>query len=151
MLRFAFIGILTLLISSCGTSKNYSDLYPKGLDSEVYLGMPLSDFLKLRGISVSDLSDENFRKTYVDQSNSNEITDIVYYFDTGRDQPLYEMIFVYKDESARDADAKRLLGEPNNGEEWRLDREPYDVLAWKYKAKLILVSLIPDTEWADEQ
>ena len=25
------------------------------------------------------------------------------------------------------------------------------VLAWKYKAKLILVSLIPDTEWADEQ
>ena len=151
MLRFAFIGLLALLISSCGTTKAYGDLYPNGLDSKVYLGMPMNDFVELRGVTVSDFKDDTFRKIYVDKATSEDITDIVYYFDADGDQPLYEMIFVYKDESTRDAEAKRLLGEPNNGEEWKLEREPYDVLAWKYKAKLILVSLIPDTEWADEQ
>lgn len=151
MTRLLFIGFLALILSSCGTSKNYSDLYPKGLDSKVSLGMPLDDFLQLRGISTDDLTDDTFRKIYVEPSKSEDITDIVYYFDADGDQPLYEMIFIYKDEAKRDAEAEKLLGEPNDGEEWKLERKPYDILAWKYKNKLILVAVIPETEWAEEQ
>lgn len=151
MTRLLFIGFLALILSSCGTSKNYSDLYPKGLDSEVYLGMPQSEFLKLRGISADALTDNTFRKIHVEPSKSDDITDIIYYFDADGDKPLYEMIFIYKDENKRDADAKNLLGEPNDGEEWKLERKPYDIKAWTYKNKLILVAVIPETEWAEEE
>ena len=150
--RILFIlvcGITALSISSCATS-GYQKHYPEQLSKKVDFDMPLSDFNDLKGTSASDMKDESFRYVYVEEISDSELANIVYYFDKDGDQPLYEMIFVYKDTNTLNTAADKLLGDPNYGEEWRLEKKPYVLTAWKYKTKLVLAALIPNTEWAEK-
>ncbi len=111
--------------------------------------MSLADFNNLKGTSTSDMKDDSFRWVYLETVDDENMTDIVYYFDKDGDQPLYEMIFIYKDTIALNEAADQLLGPPNDGKEWRIAKDPYALTAWKYKTKLVMAALIPETEWAE--
>jgi hypothetical protein len=135
-----------LLFVGCATS-SYGKYYPKQLQKKVEMNMSLSDFNALKGTSTKDMQDDSFRWVYLEEVEDEDITDIVYYFDKDGDQPLYEMIFIYKDVATLDRAADELLGVPNDGEEWRIEIAPYTLTAWKYQSKLVLAALIPQTEW----
>ena len=112
--------------------------------------MSLADFNALKGTSTADMQDDSFRWVYLEKvSDDADMTEIVYYFDKDGEQPLYEMIFIYKDTNARNAAADKLLGSPNFGEEWKFETDPHTLTAWKYKNKLVMAAVIPQTEWAE--
>ncbi|MCR9170969.1 MAG: hypothetical protein NXI10_00640 [bacterium] len=141
------LALLALLTSSCASTRSYGKKYPEQLHKEVDFNMSLADFNSLKGTQTSDMKDDSFRWVYLESIEDEKMTDIVYYFDKDGDQPLYEMIFIYKDTVARNEAADKLLGAPNDGEEWRIVQEPYTLTAWKYKNKLVMAALIPNTEW----
>lgn len=150
MLKIGLILLSSIFLVSCGSTKSYQDLYPKALSKGVEFEMSFEDFSKLRNVDANNLNEESFRITYVEEVNSENVEHIAYYFDKDGDKPLYEMIFIYKDTVTRNTDAEALLGKPNNGEEWLLEMKPYNLMAWKFRKKLILAALIPGTEWAEE-
>lgn len=150
MFRIPAYLIVFLVLASCAASKNdYKNITPKQQDKRVHFNMSISEFKTLKDLKMSDFIDDSFRWVYSEPLENETISDIVYYFDKDGEQPLYEMIYIYKDISDRDAAAQNLLGTPNNDKEWLLDRTPYPIKAWKYKNKLIMVAVIPDTEWAE--
>ncbi len=143
----AFTALLLLSLSSCGSRRDYGEIYPEVLDKKVDFNMTISDFNTLKGISTLDMQDDSFRWIYHEKVQDSDVTDIVYYFDKDGTQPLYEMIFIYKDTATRNAAASELLGPTNYEGEWRFTDGPHTLSAWTYKTKLILAALIPNTEW----
>lgn len=145
-------ALLTIVISSCATSRSYGKKYPSQLHKEVDFNMSIVDFNALKGTSTADMQDDSFRWIYREILPEDEdMTDIIYYFDKDGDQPLYEMIFIYKDTNARNAAADKLLGSPNNGSEWKFVEDPHTLTAWKYKSKLVMAAHIPKTEWNENE
>jgi len=146
---FFLIATVTLL-TSCGNSQKTSKaILPEVVDSEIELGMTLSEFNKVKSENVEEAQRESFRIVFLEKMNDTKVSDIVYYFDSDDEQVLYEIIIVYKEEAGRDAAAKELFGEPNHDEkEWRLTRpESFNVWAWPHKTKLVVVGMFPGTEW----
>ena len=114
--------------------------------------MSLADFNARKGTSTADMQDNmSFRWVYLEEVNDEKLSNSIYYFDKAGTQPLYEMIFTYQDESVRDKEAMELLGPPNNKDKWRLEKDPYTIIAWKFKNKLVMAALIPNTEWWNEE
>lgn len=144
---FLSLLLISVILTSCASSRSYGKRHPKQLNKEVDFNMSLSDFNSLKGTSTDDMQDDSFRWIYNETVTDEDMTNIVYYFDKDGEQPLYEMIFIYKDTIARNAAADKLLGEPNFGSEWKLDLKPYTLTAWKYKSKLVMAAIIPNTEW----
>ncbi|GAB5417405.1 MAG: hypothetical protein Crog4KO_29870 [Crocinitomicaceae bacterium] len=143
----AFTTLILLSLTSCGSKRDYGKIYPEDLSKKVDFNMSISDFNALKGTSTADMQDGSFRWVYHEKVEGGDVTDIVYYFDKDGMQPLYEMIFIYNDTTARNAAADKLLGPPNHEGEWRFTNGPHTISAWKYKTKLILAALIPKTEW----
>ncbi len=113
----------------------------------------MEEVAKQRDIKSADLQDDDFRITVYEKMDHPEIEGTGYYFDAEGKKPLYELIIVYKDEALRDAAAAKLLGSPNyeNNTEWLLPgKNGYQIKAWKYKNKLIITALIPNTEWYED-
>ena len=151
MLKSLLLVLTAAVLFSCGSAKTaYKKYYPQSLSKSVYFNMPISEFHTLKGTKNSDFTDDSFRLVYLEDVNEGNVESIVYYFDADGDMPLYEMIFIYKDEASRDAEAKKLLGAPNDGEEWKFKMDPYDMHAWNFQKKLVMVALIPNTEWGEE-
>jgi hypothetical protein len=116
--------------------------------------MSLKDFEKIKNNETKMFDDGyDFRTVYIENIvNHAEIKNIGYYFDNDGEKPLYEIILIYKNEELRDIAAKKIFGEPNYKEkEWRITRKKsYNLWAWSFKTKLIIVGMIPETEWSDQ-
>ncbi|MCB0737348.1 MAG: hypothetical protein KDC92_07535 [Bacteroidetes bacterium] len=148
------LGLLLVIgISSCSVFKRKQKRYlPDNIDKNVHFGMSLKEFKNLKGNKVSLYAEESFRKAYLENLNDDELVSIVYYFDEDGDKPLYEVILDYKDKNGRDEEAAELFGDPNDGDEWSFkEAKPWPIKAWTYKSKLIVVAVIPNTEWWDEE
>lgn len=151
MFKYLLFILTATTLMSCNSTKNaYKKYYPHALSKAVYFDMPISEFHALKGTSNADCTDDSFRYVYLEEVDDENVENIVYYFDKDGDMPLYEMIFIYKDEASRDAEAKKLLGAPNDGEEWKFKLDPYEMHAWNFQTKLVMVTLIPQTEWGEE-
>lgn len=151
------LSIFLILISTAVFAQNKkfpgADILPKKISSKVYFGMDLERFKKKLGADVKlSSTSESFRSIYSQQVNSNEIKEIVYYFDKDDKQALYEIIISYQKGENPEEIAKRLFGEANfKGDEWRVEeKENLIVWSWVFMNKLILVGNIPNTEWSSE-
>jgi hypothetical protein len=115
--------------------------------------MSFDEFAKKKDVKDLRFTDDNFRHVYVEDVDDDNLRNIVYYFDTDNDMPLYEIIFIYKDEATRDAVAKNLLGKPNHKEkEWKFShKKRKNFYAWTYQTKLIMMQPLKDTEWDGEE
>lgn len=100
----------------------------------------------------TELSKNNFRTVFLSNLNHSDIESVVFYFDNDKEKPLYEIIINYKSEVLRDTDTQKLLGAPNHKEkEWKLKSgKDYPIHAWTFQKKLVLVAVLPGTEWDGE-
>ncbi|OUS02326.1 hypothetical protein A9Q86_04100 [Flavobacteriales bacterium 33_180_T64] len=146
--------ILSLLGSSLLAQNQVSQFYnelPSEISSEIYFGMGLANFKDKIGTNALQTADDEFRLVYLQETNLPEITDIIYYFDTGGNKPLYEIIIIYKNEEQTNKVANMLFNKPNfNQSEWRFKNQGFpEIWSWIFKTKLVVVANIPNTEWSD--
>lgn len=156
---FSIIFLLLALTAITGckgsrsiASKKYQARYiPAELSKSLYLGMPKADALKARpGMELT--REESFRTVYLEEFTGSDISSVGYYFDTNEEGTLYEFIINYKTKARRDEVAKLLLGTPNyeDSQEWLYDsKEGFDIQAWTFQNKLVIVGKIAGTEWED--
>jgi hypothetical protein len=153
------LWVLLLSLGACRSRQAAEDRHPvrRYLPAEVqdlYFGMPLDAFLQQKKHLSQTPQDMSFRIVLNEGSppKGGGLSNLVYYFDAEGDQPLYELILQYPDEVSRDAVAAKLLGSPNyQDSEWRYDSgEGYTLWAWTFNTKLVMVAILPGTEWADE-
>ncbi len=152
-----FIVVFTVLLScmssqSIFTLQNSKTILPGAVDKQVYFGMPLEEFRALKSVKNLDENDEDFRITVLETIDDPDVSYLGYYFDKDEAQRLYEVLIIYKVEEKPEEEAKALFGVPNYDEkEWRVTRpKSFNVWAWTFKKKLIVVGMIPDTEWSEE-
>ena len=136
-----------------GKSKKANPYLPTALQ-DIDFAWPMQRVADIRDLRSDDMVKEEFRIAVYQGITHPEIEGVAYYFDADTPQPLYEVIIAYKTKEGRDAAATKLLGEPNyeNNAEWLLEtKRGYKLKAWKFKKKLILVALLPGTEWYEEE
>ena len=138
--------------SEKASSKKANPYLPERLQN-IDFKWPMQRVADIRDLRSEDMVDEQFRVAVYQHVKQGAIEGVAYYFDGEGEKPLYELIVQYVDEPARDAAAKQLLGAPNyeNNKEWLLDTgRGYKLRAWKFKTKLVLVALLPGTEWYED-
>ena len=127
--------------------------YPKPF-RKLYLGMSLEEFAQRRpNIAPETLNRDGIRYRWRESFSANSpILAAIYYFDAEGDRPLYEIVILYRDLSARSKWVRKKLGVPNfNDREWRLSSaEGFLIRAWLHEEKLIFAGEIPGTEWDPE-
>ena len=122
---------------------------------KVELGMPMEDFAAVRkGLQTEDLSRDKFRYRWAETcKKKSAISSVVYYFSDTEEKSLYEMIIYYRDLRVRDAWLAKNYGTPNykNGTEWRFASDlGFEVRAWRYEDRLVIVAAMPGTEWEED-
>ncbi|MGD1846624.1 MAG: hypothetical protein ACFB10_14650 [Salibacteraceae bacterium] len=127
-------------------------ILPKAVPSNIYIGMPREEFKQLHADQPLTEKNEQFRWTYLEEVDDPQVEAIGYYFDEDPPQRLYELIVIYYSEALRDEEASTLFGVPNFDEkEWRVSRDKgFNVWSWPFKTKLIVVGMIPGTEWSEK-
>ena len=127
-------------------------IFPQAVASDIYFGMTREAFKELHPAAVATEKNETFRFTYIETMDDPQVSAVGYYFDADPPQRLYELIVIYRSEALRDAEAYGLFGDPNHEEkEWRVTREKgFNVWSWPFRTKLIVVGMIPGTEWSEE-
>lgn len=112
--------------------------------------MSLQDFKNLKGNKVKIVEDGmDFRIVYLEEINGNKVSALGYYFDADGDQPLYEIIVIYKSEELRKGAQEEYLGEPNyKDKEWKIEgKDKLPIHVWSHKAKIVYALPLPGTEW----
>ncbi|MFT5819338.1 MAG: hypothetical protein ACI8ZM_000561 [Crocinitomix sp.] len=154
MKRILLVTSISLLIFSCINQKKEKRYLPEEVEKAIYFNISLSDFKDLKG-GKAEIQDDgmDFRKVFFEAVNGTLIEYFGYYFDTDNKQPLYEILIGYNDEATANVAAIKLLGTPNYKDtEWKFELDKtHDILAWIFKKKLIIVALIPETEWYEEE
>jgi hypothetical protein len=122
---------------------------------DVRMGMPLSDFKKLRpNAKGGDGSD--FRVVMDEIIEANGIKDLTFYFDAEGKQPFYEVIIEFKTAVIRDEIAAKFFGKLNHplkNDHWVVYNgdKGYRTVGWTYESRLIYCGQVPNSEWeADE-
>ncbi len=144
--------IFSFLISA--QSQNTAKAIEKIL-KDVRMGMPLSDFKKLRpNAKGGDGSD--FRMVMDEIIEANGIKDLTFYFDAEGKQPFYEVIIEFKTVAIRDEIAAKYFGKLNHplkNDHWVVYNgdKGYRTVGWTYESRLIYCGQVPNSEWeADE-
>ena len=145
----SLIILLTALNSQAQLPK-VKNPYPKGVPKKLQLGMSFQDFTS-KFTNFKYVKEEyDFRDIMQLDVDHPDITQLILYFDTKGDKPLYEIIIVYKDNQQAMQSATNLFGSPNHAEkEWRATYKQQIIWSWVFKTKLIIVADIPETEWSD--
>ena len=157
--RFTHIIIISQLIvfsvltfSSEDSEPKLKNLLPSELKKTEF-NISRAKFEKSRPNArlVEDLS---FRLVYQEDINANGITSIVYYLDNEGQQPLYEIIVNYDNESTMELKANKLLGKSNysgkdgKSKEWKFDlKKEFPLHVWTFKNKIVYVYPLLNTEW----
>ncbi len=144
--------LFVAFIFSCSTSKVATQhkqqikFIPKEFHN-TYLGMPLDEFKKQR--KMAELyKDEDFRTVFTEEPENDDIKTVAYYFGKKDAKPLYEYIIDFHSKAKRDEFVAANFGEPNNGDDWIFDSgEGFKIKAWQFQNKLVVVGIIPGTEW----
>lgn len=152
------IFVLILAGTSCKTTNKGVKANPHARQQQylpvdfknLYFGMSMDEFKKIRGVEIARSGGSmDFRVEYTESMFKNPlIKEVTYYFDAENHYPLYELIITYANADERDKVAARYLGSPNNGDEWRFPSgEGFDIKAWKFDNKLVIIGKLLGTEW----
>ncbi|MEZ4773178.1 MAG: hypothetical protein R3D00_08345 [Bacteroidia bacterium] len=151
------LALFLMTLSGCKGTKSlastkYQTRYLPAVVADLYLGMPMKAAIAAHPGMKFD-SDDDFRKSYIETFDSDGLSNITYYFDDNAEGSLYEFIIEYDNAEERDAVAAKYLGKPNyeDNTEWLYDsREGFNIHAWNYNSKLVIVGVIKGTEWSEE-
>lgn len=119
------------------------------------IGRDLSQVRKKvpRAYPSQEASNES-RKEYVqDFIGHPTVRAIEYYFDADLEgNPLYEVVYYFRDRNLPMSTAEALYGPPNHKErEWRfpVKGESWQVAVWAHEERLYVAAEMPGTEWED--
>ena len=149
--------LLLLALAGCSVPENLRghEKQLKYLPDEwhnIYFGMPLEEAVANRP-DMEQVEQNDFRRVYLEPIHRYRIEEAYYYFDKEGEQPLYELILEFDSPFVRDDVAVELFGKPNYNDktEWRYPSgEGFDIRAWTVQRKLVIVGMLPNTEWAEE-
>ena len=92
--------------------------------------------------------EQSFRTAMGYKIGTRDVNEIIYYFGTKGNEPLYEMIVNFNSESLAESKALELLKQANHkNKEWRYAYKKLPLWCWVFKSKIVYVAKIPDTEW----
>jgi hypothetical protein len=151
MKLFTLIALLTMS-TGLFAQKDPNVFLPESIRASASFGMTEKEFLASHSADNYTFRDENFRHTYSEVvKNDPNIEMVTYYFDQDGDKKMYEVILVYKNESARNRYTTEVFGKPNSGKgDWLISHKKRpDVKAWNFKNNLMIVLVIPECEWAN--
>lgn len=143
------ITLIAIVITGFSqTKKETKGFLPKEF-KKLYFGMSLEEFIKVKKLGMVELDKTfDFRISYIEIFENSEIKEIDCYFDAEGNIPFYEIIIDYHDPVDCDAEAEKLFGPPNLEGEWLFEREDsFDIKAWTFMNKLVIVGVLPGTEW----
>ena len=162
MKKIIFLIIIPLLIVSCSVFKTVPTqrLQTQFLPSYVknlYLGMPLEKFEEIKDMNTMIVEKGiSFRHQYEEVVNDDRLESIVYYFDANiASQPLYEIIFIFKLGFDVKSYANEMYGAPSVESHLPFDEwcwqsgEGFQIVAWTFENKLVIIGTIKKTEWGD--
>lgn len=126
----------------------FKELTEKGL----YLGLPEEEFVALHPNAERNSDGYDFRTIFVDENFSERFVNVIYYFDTDSNKPLYEFIMILNQDIDADELAIDHFGLPNyQDKEWRFPPVqtglPFTLAIWTYKNKIVIAATLKDTEW----
>lgn len=118
------------------------------------LGMSMEQVARWRpGLQAADLKNDGFRYRWTEELDAESpISKVIYCFDDAEEKPLYELVIFYRDLAQRERWIGKNFGPPNSetGTEWEfILRSGLKVRAWRYEERLVVVGLIPGTEWTE--
>lgn len=126
--------------------------FPNAVHKKIRFGMTIENFADAFGDRIISVDTSMaFRTVIVQEVNSKDVGELVFYFDNDQDMPLYEIIVNYTSEEKARKEATRLLGAPNfNGNEWRYLYDDLPIWCWVYKNKIVYAAKITGSEWEEE-
>ena len=162
MKKMILLMMILLLLTSCSVFKTapkerfQTQLLPD-IVKNLYLGMPMDKFEDIKDKKkMEERIDLSFRYEYVEQIEDANFQSITYYFDANiSSHPLYEMIFIFNDDVEAQSYVRNLYGDPTIMHHLPFDEwcwksgEGFQIVAWTFENKLVIVATIKNTEWAD--
>ena len=162
MKKSIFLIMILLIITSCSLIKTapkerfQTQLLPD-IVKDLYFGMPMDKFEEVKDVeNMEERIDMSFRHEHVEKIQNSELQSITYYFDANiSSHPLYEMIFIFKDDVDVESYTRNMYGKPSIKhhlpfDEWCWKRgEGFQIVAWTFENKLVIVATIKKTEWAE--
>ncbi len=162
MKKVIFLVMIPLLLVSCSvfktapTERLQTQLLPD-IVKDLYFGMSMDKFEDVKyAKNLEERIDMSFRYEYVENIENAEFQSITYYFDAKiSSQPLYEMIFTFKDNVDVESYTRNMYGNPSIMHHLPFDEwcwksgEGFQIVAWTFENKLVIVATIKRTEWAE--
>ncbi len=162
-MKKAILLIMILLLStSCSVFKTapkerfQTQLLPN-MVKNLYFGMSMNKFEEVKDVkNMEERRDMSFRYEYVEKIDNTEFQSITYYFDAKiSSQPLYEMIFTFKDNVDVESYTRNMYGNPSIMHHLPFDEwcwksgEDFQIVAWTFENKLVIIATIKKTEWTE--
>ena len=162
-MKKAILLIMILLLStSCSVFKTAPKerFQPQILPDPVkdlYFGMSMNKFEDEKDEkNLENRTDLSFRYEYVENIENAEFQSITYYFDAKiSSHPLYETIFTFKDNVDVESYTRNMYGNPSIMHHLPFDEwcwksgEGFQIVAWTFENKLVIIATIKKTEWAE--
>ena len=133
------IFIIVIAISCSKTSKliKLQKSYIPAVVSNIYIGIPLTDFKKIRAINNLSVNDGEIITYVKEEYNKDSIPLIHYQF--GHDKKLYEIIIEYDTIFHTKEKYIEKYGTPNNGKEWLITLDKtLKLKIWVYQNRLCI-------------
>lgn len=145
ILLISVFSICTFIVF--GQTKNFKNpkqIVPKEIQKVFPIGMNEADFKKANpNLEVDNSFD--FRNVYEIYNFSEDIKEIVFYFNTKGKNELYEYIIQYKNEYLRNKAIKKYKA-PNKGKEWEwTSKDNLKFKAWIFSNTLVVAVAYPNS------
>lgn len=145
------IGCMICLLAAANLEAQPKRSLPKALKG-LEFGMSLAEFAEIRGnLRTEDLQFDKIRYRWAEKGSKDKaISKVIYYFDDEEEKVFYECIIFYNNLQKREAWLDKNYGPPNaeNNTEWRfVADEGYELRAWRFEDRLVIVAVLPGTEW----
>lgn len=153
ILKTLFVLLMVLAVAPLPAQnpKAQKRYFPKSIKKmKVYLGTTEAQLLKRCTECQDKQTGESFRTIYSTPLQDEAFEMAVFYVSTSKSE-VYEMILVAKEGAKIEQIATKLLGAPNQGDEWRFSpgqtKQDFNLAAWTFKNKLIIAGDLEGSEW----
>lgn len=124
----------------------YAEYTPKFLANVPFETLN-TDFEKRHKKAVKPENLMSFRYEYTEKMKG-DVKLVTYYFMGKGVNKLYEYIIDYTSDKAMQESSTKLLGAPNNGDEWAfVASNGIKVKAWSFENTLVIAASLPGSEW----
>lgn len=145
---FTLFFLIFISINSFAQGKGQKKYLPKQFQ-DVYFGMTLSNFMKVRNVELMKRDTTmGFRTEYTQENFDGEVYEVTYYFTNGNNGILYAMFIDFEYDYDLDPVVEKLFGSALGEEEFTIEcGEKFKLKAWSFEKRLVILAKIKGTEY----